>query len=119
IVANFSVLIFLFVISFFVGSSGSHPQALALTTCVELIIVSLGCVFLGGWTMDPNGLSMHAFYKYRLIRAYLGASNNERARQEKEITESVENDDLLLSDLKNCEQGAPYHLINTTLNMVA
>ena len=37
----------------------------------------------------------------------------------KEITESVEYDDLPLKALINCERGGPYHLINTTLNLSA
>jgi hypothetical protein len=28
------------------------------------------------------------------------------------------NDDLLLTDLQNCENGVPYHLVNTTLNLL-
>jgi hypothetical protein len=66
---------------------------------------------------------MHAFYRGRIVRAYLGASNTQRENkrdevQEYEITESVVGDDLLLSELQNCQRGGPYHLLNTTLNLV-
>lgn len=70
-----------------------------------------------GWVVDPNPLSMHEFYKARLTRAYLGASNPKRRVASKEITEAVEGDDVLVQDLANCQRGAPYHLINTTLNL--
>ncbi|MDT4897651.1 MAG: hypothetical protein QOH25_2728 [Acidobacteriota bacterium] len=83
-----------------------------------LISASLAWVVAMGWMADPNALSMHAFYKARLVRAYLGASNKYRSEQRKGITEAVEGDDVLLQDLQNCKRGAPYHLINTTLNLV-
>jgi hypothetical protein len=71
-----------------------------------------------GWMADPNRLSMHNFYRSRLVRAYLGASNKYRSQKLKTIREAVEGDDVLLQDLRNCQRGAPYHLINTTLNLV-
>ena len=79
------------------------------------------CVWVGalGWVVDPNSVSMHQFYKERLVRAYLGASNVHRFRRRKEITETVTGDDLPLKSLLNCERGGPYHLINTTLNLAA
>ena len=80
------------------------------------------CVWVAalGWMVDPNAVSMHQFYKGRLVRAYLGASNVRRFKhRNKEITESVAGDDLPLSSLINCDRGGPYHLVNTTLNLVA
>jgi hypothetical protein len=72
-----------------------------------------------GWMVDPNGVSMHHFYKSRLVRAYLGASNPRRLDHGNDITEAAAGDDLPLCALRNCQRGAPYHLINTTLNLVA
>jgi hypothetical protein len=72
-----------------------------------------------GWMVDPNGVSMHNFYKSRLVRAYLGASNPRRLDQGSDITEAAAGDDVPLSALRNCQRGAPYHLINATLNLVA
>jgi len=70
--------------------------------------------------VDPNAASMHQFYKGRLVRAYLGASNMRRFKsRNKEITDTVAGDDLPLKSLINCERGGPYHLINTTLNLSA
>jgi hypothetical protein len=80
------------------------------------------CVWVGalGWMVDPNAVSMHQFYKSRLVRAYLGASNVRRLKDKtKEITETVAGDDVQLRSLRNCARGGPYHLINTTLNLVA
>ena len=80
------------------------------------------CVWVAalGWMVDPNAVSMHQFYKGRLVRAYLGASNMHRFKLgNKEISESVAGDDLPLKSLINCDRGGPYHLINTTLNLSA
>jgi hypothetical protein len=81
-----------------------------------LLTIAMSWTVALGWMSDPNLLSMHLFYKSRLVRAYLGASNP--LRENEEITESAKADDVLLSELKNSERGAPYHLINTTLNLV-
>ncbi len=89
---------------------------------IYIVLVMLGLaltwVVALGWMSDPNTLSMHGFYRGRIVRAYLGASNPQREKQKSEITESVLGDDLLLSELRNCQRGAPYHLLNTTLNLV-
>jgi len=92
----------------------------------RLVYISLGFfattitwVIALGWMADPNAISMYGFYKGRLVRAYLGASNPERLEKLYEITETVVGDDVLLSDMKNCERRAPYHLLNTTLNLTA
>lgn len=86
---------------------------LGLLAAVVVWIVALG------WMVDPNAVAMHQFYKGRLVRAYLGASNVRRNRHgKKEITETVAGDDLVLESLHNCDRGGPYHIINTTLNLV-
>ena len=72
-----------------------------------------------GWLANPNVFSMHNFYRWRLVRAYLGASNTKRRATDKDITEAAPQDDVLLQKLSNCDRGAPYHLINATLNLVA
>lgn len=96
-----------------------HPvhtsMTLALVT-LGLLATALGWTVAFGWMADPNLLSLHRFYRNRLVRAYMGASNQDRKTQE--ITEVAEKDDVLLSKLENCQKGAPYHLINTTLNLV-
>jgi hypothetical protein len=70
-----------------------------------------------GWTIDPNLVSLHNFYKGRIVRAYLGASNVDE-RLDREITEAARDDDIPLKNLANHCRGAPLHLINTTLNLV-
>jgi hypothetical protein len=82
-----------------------------------LLATTITWVIALGWMADPNAISMYGFYKGRLVRAYLGASNPKRLAKLYEITETVVGDDVLLTDMNNCERGAPYHLLNTTLNL--
>ena len=84
---------------------------------VAAILIAAASVVGLGWMSDPNGLSMHSFYKARLVRAYLGASNPDRRGEQ--VTDAVPGDDVPLRALFNPDQGAPYHLVNTTLNLVA
>jgi hypothetical protein len=70
-----------------------------------------------GWMADPNLISLHNFYKSRLIRAFLGASNTAE-RTNSEITEAVAGDDVRMKDLRNHVCGAPVHIVNATLNLV-
>ena len=76
----------------------------------------IGFVICTGWLADPNLLSLHRFYKGRLSRAYLGASNT--ARNNEEITDAAPGDDITLTEVWNHDAGAPYHLVNTTLSLV-
>jgi hypothetical protein len=102
---------------FYVGSPGDL-RSRPLYVGVALITILGAWVIAVGWMADPNALSLHTFYRTRLVRAYLGASNSRRSKEGKDIGDSVGGDDLLLKDVVNCERGGPYHLVNTTLNLV-
>lgn len=102
---------------FFIRVAGAGPEWHIVPGLLAVICVWVGAL---GWMVDPNAVSMHQFYKSRLVRAYTGASNVRRLLHgDKEITETVAGDDLPLRLLRNCDFGGPYHLINTTLNLVA
>jgi hypothetical protein len=87
-----------------------EPGRLAWQILLLLVLWVVGL----GWMVDPNLLSMHAFYRARLTRAYLGASNPRRPLA---ITEESAGDDVALMQLAGHAQGGPYHLVNTTLNL--
>lgn len=106
----------IFVLVGIAAGTGLRDQ---LLTIVCLIAMALGWVLALGWLADPNSLTMHAFYKARLVRAYMGASNEKRAAaKDSDITDAVPGDDILLTELRNTERGAPYHLIGAMLNLV-
>lgn len=114
---TYLVLICFLFFTFFVNSV-KHQSITLAYLALGLLFLAISWSVAIGWMTDPNLLSMHTFYKARLVRAYLGASNPNRKAEQKEITEAVGGDDVLLREMKNCQRGAPYHLINTTLNLV-
>ncbi len=116
LLCNYVTLSILFLLGISMGNYTTNPGLLA---ALGVLAAALVWVMALGWMVDPNMVSMHQFYKGRLVRAYLGASNATRFHQNKDIAEAVAGDDIHLKELKNCQRGAPYHLINTTLNLVA
>src|SRR4030095_8807968 len=58
------------------GPDGNRERA--LHSGFALLGGMAGWILALGWMADPNALSLHTFYKMRLVRAYLGASNKER-----------------------------------------
>jgi hypothetical protein len=88
-------------------------------THVESIIL-LALVFLGfGWLMaryiNINTFSLHGMYRNRLIRAYLGASNDRRHANK--FTGFSQSDNLQMHELVSAQK--PFHVVNVTLNLVA
>ena len=71
---------------------------------------SFGLVF--SWFIDINLFSFHAFYRNRLVRCYLGASNLKR--RPRPFTGFDPNDNFDLDSL--CLQR-PLHIVNTALNL--
>lgn len=75
--------------------------------------------------VDVNEFSMHLFYRNRLVRAYLGASNIRRNPHP--FTGFAADDDIRLSDLDPASPAkddlepyaGPYPLVCTALNLVA
>jgi hypothetical protein len=64
--------------------------------------------------VDANEFSLHAMYRNRLVRAYLGASHEDR--HPNRFTGFDPEDDIPLHNLK---PEAPLHVVNVTLNLVA
>ena len=96
------------------GPGDPRGESLRVALCV--LGGFAGWILALGWVADPNALSLHTFYKARLVRAYLGASNPGRGNHE--ISEPSESDDLRLTDVTSSRVGGPYHLVNTTLNLI-
>ena len=91
--------------------------------------VCAGLVMLLGWRTDINVFSLNAFYRNRLVRAYLGATRLTNAkspaadppidrRNPQNFTGFDENDDLPLADLIGDKPLAgPLHIVNCALNL--
>ena len=65
--------------------------------------------------ININTFSLHGMYRMRLTRSYLGASNF--ARHPDTFTNFDRTDNMNEADMPR--QGAPLHVINTALNLVA
>ena len=96
---------------------------------LKLIGASLVLSFIAAiasYYININRFSMHAVYRNRLIRAFLGASNP--ARKPNRFTDFDERDNIKLSDIwpspereqRQHEKKHPQiHIINSALNIVA
>lgn len=104
-----------------------HPQALRpavehillpLVVMLGLPLLFLGLAALLGLSIDVNVFALHMFYRNRLERCYLGASNDHR--QADPYTDLDPRDSPKLAELtlagNDCGQR-PYPLINTALNL--
>src|SRR5581483_7037403 len=77
-------------------------------------IIFFAAGFLLSWRVDVNDFSLHHFYRNRLVRCYLGASNPER--EPEPFTGFDPNDDMALCSL-DAEYPGPYPILNAALNI--
>jgi hypothetical protein len=96
----------------------NHMSMLVGTRSEPILLLGAASLFLG-WLVaryiNINKFSLHAMYRNRLIRAYLGASNNRR--QASKFTGFAEDDNLPMHVLN--PRLKPFHVVNVTLNLVA
>ena len=101
----------------FKGLSGHYWNVLG--SLPSLWMAGLGGIFFLGalalsWRVDVNDFSLHHFYRNRLVRCYLGASNPERKAEP--FTAFDPGDDVALCELADNYPG-PYPIINAALNI--
>jgi len=80
------------------------------------MLILLGSSIGLSWRVDVNDFSLHHFYRNRLVRCYLGASNSDRRPQA--FTGFDPADDV---DLKEFGEGypGPYPILNAALNITS
>jgi Patatin-like phospholipase len=84
----------------------------AIAGCVAVAVIM-------AWRVDVNQFSMHLFYRNRLVRCYLGASND--GRSPNRFTGFDRTDDVALKDfsvLADPQYDGPYPVLNASLNLV-
>jgi Patatin-like phospholipase len=94
------------------------PLGLIVAAIVALLILAL----VVSHFVNVNRFSLHAMYRSRLIRAYLGASNSKRKPHP--FTGFDENDNLKMWELQERpgeepRGRPPFHVVNVALNLVA
>ncbi len=77
---------------------------------------ALGLALILNVFVNVNTFSLHAMYRGRLVRSYLGASNNKR--QPNPFTNFDTNDNFPLVEAP-AGPNAPLHIVNIALNVVA
>jgi len=88
-----------------------------LQTVVIAAVVVLAVAFVLSWRVDVNVFSLYAFYRDRLIRCYLGASNAAGGGREAHgFTGFDPDDDLRLADIRPTQR--PLHIVNSAINLV-
>ena len=95
----------------------AHANATLATSGTTLAVAFccfLGAALLLGWRVDINKFSLYMLYRNRLVRAYFGASSTRRKPHP--FTGFDPHDDPQLADMEN---QRPYHIVNTSLNLVS
>lgn len=96
----------------FLVTAGLLLQARNVVTLVVVVVVALVVVVVALFFFDPAEVGLHAFYRSRIARAYLGASI-EPAGSEACFVDECEDDDVPLDGLP---KTAPLHLVCCTAN---
>jgi hypothetical protein len=80
---------------------------------LTIVLLLFGIVM--GFFINANTFSLHATYRNRLIRAFLGASRARETRKSHLFTGFDPDDNIELFNLKS---ENPFHLVNATLNLI-
>ena len=98
------------------GAALSGGRALA---DFALLAVAAVLAWWLGQRINVNRFSMHAVYRNRLVRAFLGTPRSRRTPDE--FTDFDPNDNLRMVEVKACADGKRtlFHVVNVTLNLVA
>ena len=86
-----------------------------LENAVLLALLLLAFSWIAAKFIDINKFSLQAMYRSRLIRAYLGASNDKP--EINKFTGFDATDNLQMKDLKT--NLKPFHIVNVALNLVS
>jgi hypothetical protein len=108
-------------VSHVVGAKVEYLNVLLYTPISVLFWLAIGLLGFGvamAYTIDPNRFSLHAVYRDRLIRAYLGASN--KKRDPNPFTGFDQNDNIRMHELWIEEKFGRRLLpvVNIALNLV-
>ncbi len=83
--------------------------------------IIVGVSLVAGWAINVNRFSLHALYRNRIIRAFLGGSRSDRSPNR--FTDFDPSDNLRMWQLwpqENAKKGwQPFHVVNMALNIVS
>ena len=91
--------------------SVSHPFWVRVYLGMWALLIAM----ISSWFININRFSLHAMYRARLVRTYLGASRLDRRRTVNPFTDLDERDNVAMSKLS---RHRPLHIVNMALNLV-
>ena len=95
------------------GRDDTYQDQLFVVFLLSAVTLLFGIVM--GFFINVNKFSLHATYRARLIRAFLGASRTEASRHPHQFTGFDRADNFPLCELK---AEKPFHVIGAALNLV-
>jgi hypothetical protein len=117
--ARLALPVFLFMLALVLARANAALLQVVPGTPV-LACLALGALYLAigvgtSYFVNVNSFSLHAMYKLRLVRAYLGASNPHRDKKAHPFTGFDEFDDV---EMHTLSADRPLHVVNMALNLV-
>ena len=100
------------------STGNNYWNSWRLQDLLWLFIALVAGAFLLAWRVDINEFSLHLFYRNRLVRCYLGATNPERCPHP--FTGFDPSDDISLADFavaRDRSYSGPYPILNAALNI--
>jgi hypothetical protein len=98
--------------------NASEPRTILYGSPIRVLVVLVATIALVGCILgrfiNTNRFSLHYYWRNRIMRAYLGASANDRKETKNKFTDFDLNDNIQMYELRQ----RPLHLINVTLNLV-
>lgn len=119
--ANLTVLLLFILVGVAIQRLGVRPEPMNQQAYFTVCGGAAAIILLTAFFFDPARVGMHEFYRTRIARCYLGASNPDKPRTgtgaqgNRHIIERV-HDDLFLKDLRGVQ---PVHLICTAANDIS
>jgi hypothetical protein len=94
------------------GAAAIKPPNFFISLFWIFVLAGIGALM--GWFVNINKFSLHATYRERLIRSYLGASRaEERLKTANSFTGLDSRDNVEMKELLQ----RPFHVVNMTLNL--
>ena len=104
--------------------SGFAPIPVQAYYMIVAFVAAIFVAWVASKSVNINRFSLHALYRNRLVRAFLGGSNPDRETTRNPFTGFNENDNIRMSKLwptpRPAEDGwRPFHVVNMALNIVS
>ena len=98
---------------------GSDPDRLSIASDAVMMVVLVGGAFVISLFVNVNRFSMHALYRNRLVRAFLGSARRPDRRPDPFTGFDPSDNPRMAEVVPVTGQSRLFHVINTALNVVS